>query len=200
MISNHQHSIVLGVRKALPGVKHQFCHFHVLRNALMPIADMNRGMKKDIRGIKGIEGSLPDRDNAIAPVIGDSCSLLRALPIYPGTSPLEFSGMGAFRKLTPLDGTMRRMLPVHRDRELDHLVRITWRWREFTSRYRDTAYLARYASNHRRILSLNITSGEAMKLMEDFPASIRTKMLEGRSFSSLSAMTKTLENHWDELF
>ena len=70
VISDHQKSIVLGVKKALPGVKHQFCHFHVLRNALLPIADMDRKMKKDmrkrIRGISKIERSVAERTDGHA--------------------------------------------------------------------------------------------------------------------------------------
>ncbi|MCL4334156.1 MAG: transposase [Candidatus Thermoplasmatota archaeon] len=49
VISDHHHSIRLGVKKALPGIRHQFCHFHVLRNACLPIVDTDRKLKKEIR-------------------------------------------------------------------------------------------------------------------------------------------------------
>ena len=74
VISDHQASIRIGVKKALPGVKRQFCHFHVLRNALKPIIDRDRRMKKNIRkrirGISRIESSVLDRDDPQASIIG----------------------------------------------------------------------------------------------------------------------------------
>ena len=76
VISDHQASIRIGVEKALPGVKHQFCHFHVLRNALKPMIDMDRRIKKNmrrIRGISRIESSIQDRDDAQASIIRVYC-------------------------------------------------------------------------------------------------------------------------------
>lgn len=203
VISDHQHSIVLGVKKALPGVKHQFCHFHVLRNALKPMIDMDRKMKKDIRirmhGISRIEKSLPDGDGS-AMVIRDACSLSRALLIYPGTTPLEFTGMQVFQKLASLDGVLRRMIALHNDRNLERLTGITGRWREFIPVYRDIASLSVYADELRRILSLKASSTEVMKLLGDFIATLREKVQEGGIYLKLNAMIETLENHWDGLF
>lgn len=204
VISDHQRSIVLGVQKALPGVKHQFCHFHVLRNALLPMANMDRKLKKDlrirIRGIAGIERSLDGRDDADASTLRNACSLLRALLIYPETVPLEFSGMVVFQHLASLDGVLRRMSSSRKDGELDRLVKITGRWREFIQRYRDISSLVRYANELRRILSLNISSGDAMKLMEDFLPSLKAKASEGGIYSSLDAMIEAIEHHWPGLF
>lgn len=60
IISDRQASIRIGVEKTLPGVKHQFCHFYVFRNALDPIIDMDRrGIKKSRR--KRIREHIEDR-------------------------------------------------------------------------------------------------------------------------------------------
>ena len=203
-ISDHQHSIVLGVKRALPGVKHQFCHFHILRNAMKPMMDMDRKLKKDmrirIRGISGIERSLRERSDAPARILADSCSLLRALIIYPGTTPLEFSGMTVFQELASLDGTLRRMLSARKDRDLERLMKITGKWREFIRGYRDIASLVGYANKLRRILSMNTSSGEARKRLGDFLSSIRAKESVGGLYSSLGAMIDAIEHHWDGLF
>ena len=203
-ISDHQRSIVLGVKRALPGVKHQFCHFHILRNAMKPMIDMDRKLKKDIRirirGISGIERSLSERSDAPVRNLTDSCSLLRALLIYPGTTPLEFSGMEVFQKLASLDGVLRRMLSARKDRDLERLVKITGRWREFIQRYRDIASLAGYSYDIRRMLSMKTPSGVVMERMGDFLSSLKAKEPEGGIYSSLRAMIDAIEHHWDGLF
>ena len=57
VISGHQHSISLAVAGSLPVVPHQFCHFHVHRNACLPITDMDMQLKKKVR--KRIRGIAP---------------------------------------------------------------------------------------------------------------------------------------------
>ena len=204
VISDHQRSIVLGVKKALPGVKHQFCHFHVLRNALLPISDMDRRMKKDlrirIRGIAGIEKSLRSRDDASVPAVKDACSLLRGLLIYPGTSPMDFPGMAVFQGLASLDGTVRRMLSFRHDKDLERLARITGRWREFVKQYRDVSALVRYANRLRSILASTGGSSAVRTELHAFLQSVNSRIREGGIHSSLNAMAQAIENHWGGLF
>ncbi|MHB8395874.1 MAG: transposase [Thermoplasmataceae archaeon] len=203
VISDHQHSIRLGVKKALPGIKHQFCHFHVLRNALLPISDRDRALKKDIRkrirGLSAIEESLSRRNDDCSH-IRDACSLTRSLLIYPGSMPLEFSGMAVFQHLAALDGTLRRMISSRDDRDLRRLASITGRWREFVRRYRDLSALVQYANSLRLILSSTSSSEDVKKSLSGFMDSVRAKIREGGIWSDLDPMVETLENHWDGLF
>jgi hypothetical protein len=59
VISDAQESIRLAVRQVFPGVPHGFCHFHVLREAVKPIFEADRHMKKEIkqqvRDLRGVE-------------------------------------------------------------------------------------------------------------------------------------------------
>src|SRR3954464_8978331 len=59
VISDGQDSIRKAVAKALPGVPHQLCHFHYLREAAKPIYEADRHAKKElkkrVRGIRKIE-------------------------------------------------------------------------------------------------------------------------------------------------
>jgi hypothetical protein len=57
VVSDGQRSIRIAVAKALPGVPHQLCHFHSLREAAHPIfeAHAKKELKKRIRGIRPIE-------------------------------------------------------------------------------------------------------------------------------------------------
>ena len=59
VVSDGQHSIRNAVAKALPGVPHQLCQFHYLREAALPIYEADRHakkvLKKKVRGVRPIE-------------------------------------------------------------------------------------------------------------------------------------------------
>src|SRR5271170_3128534 len=59
VVSDGQHSIRKAVAQALPGVPHQLCHFHYLREAARPIYEADRQAKKElkkhVRGVRPIE-------------------------------------------------------------------------------------------------------------------------------------------------
>src|SRR6478735_9188439 len=59
VISDGQDSIRKAVARALPGVPHQLCHFHYLREAAKPISEADRHAKKElkkrVRGIRKLE-------------------------------------------------------------------------------------------------------------------------------------------------
>ena len=73
-VSDGQESIRKAVAGALPGVPHQLCHFHYLREAAKPIYEADRHAKKEfkkrVRGIRQIEraeeGSEGGEDDAEA--------------------------------------------------------------------------------------------------------------------------------------
>ena len=56
VISDGQHSIRKAVAEALPGVPHQLCQFHYLREAARPIYEADRHakveLKKKVRGVR----------------------------------------------------------------------------------------------------------------------------------------------------
>ena len=59
VVSDGQDSIRKAMAQALPGVPHQLCHFHYLREAAKPIYEADRHAKKElkkrVRGIRQIE-------------------------------------------------------------------------------------------------------------------------------------------------
>lgn len=64
VISDGQRSIRNAVARALPGVPHQLCHFHYLRESATPIADADRHAKKElkkhVRGVRPLERALEE--------------------------------------------------------------------------------------------------------------------------------------------
>lgn len=65
VISDGEQSIRLAVREALPGVPHQLCQFHYLREATRPMYEADRHakkeLKKQVRGVRAIERSVEER-------------------------------------------------------------------------------------------------------------------------------------------
>ncbi len=65
VITDGQRSIRNAIARALPGVPHQLCHFHYLREAAKPIAaaDLHakKELKKHVRGVRPIERALEGR-------------------------------------------------------------------------------------------------------------------------------------------
>jgi len=66
VISDGQQSLRKAVAKALPGVPHQLCHFHYLREAARPLYEMDRHAAKEltkkVRGVRPIERALEGRN------------------------------------------------------------------------------------------------------------------------------------------
>ena len=69
VVSDGQHSIRNAVASALPGVPHQLCHFHYLREAALPAYEADRHakkeLKKQVRGVRPIERALEEREVAL---------------------------------------------------------------------------------------------------------------------------------------
>jgi hypothetical protein len=77
VITDGQHSIRNAVARALPGVPHQLCHFHYLREAAKPIADADRHakkeLKKQVRGVRPLERELEGRTDEEAEAVRGYC-------------------------------------------------------------------------------------------------------------------------------
>src|ERR671933_660734 len=70
VLSDGQRSIRQAVARALPGVPHQLCHFHYLREAALPIYEADRHAKKElkkrVRGVRPIERGMEGREDGEA--------------------------------------------------------------------------------------------------------------------------------------
>src|SRR3954452_18860197 len=73
VVSDGQHSVRRAARLALPGVPHQLCQFHYLREAALPIFEADRHAKKElkkrVRGVRPIERAAEGRDDAEAEAV-----------------------------------------------------------------------------------------------------------------------------------
>jgi hypothetical protein len=113
VISDGQHSIRLAVAQVLPGVPHQLCQFHFLREAAMPVFEADRHLKKElkaqIRGIRPIERSVEGRDDVEAQVVGRYCSAVRSAITDDGHPPLDAAGVRLKQRLETVTESLQRV-------------------------------------------------------------------------------------------
>jgi len=113
VVSDGRHSIRNAVAAALPGVPHQLCQFHYLREAARPIYEADRNAKKElkkkVRGVRGIERRVEGREDARAEVIRGYCSAVRSALTDDGRPPLEASGLKLRGRLAAIEASLGRV-------------------------------------------------------------------------------------------
>jgi Transposase, Mutator family len=112
VVSDGQHSIRKAVAQALPGVPHQLCHFHYLREAARPIYEADRNakkqLKKKVRGVRKIERAAEGRDGPVAEAIRGYCSAVRSALTDDGRPPLEACGLKLHQRLAAVSASLGR--------------------------------------------------------------------------------------------
>lgn len=113
VVSDGQHSIRKAVAQALPGVPHQLCQFHYLREAARPIYEADRHakklLKKKVRGVRKIERSAEGREGAEAEATLGYCSAVRSALTDDGRPPLDASGLKLRQRLTAVSASLGRV-------------------------------------------------------------------------------------------
>jgi hypothetical protein len=112
-VSDGQHSIRKAIAGALPGVPHQLCPFHYLREAARPIYEADRHaqkeLKKRVRQVRGIERAVEARTDPEADVIRGYCSAVRSALTDDGRPPLEASGLKLHDRLQAIAESLDRV-------------------------------------------------------------------------------------------
>ena len=113
VVSDGQHSVRKAVAEALPGVPHQLCQFHYLREAARPIYEADRHAKKElkkkVRGVRKIERSLEGRADPEAEAIRGYCDAVRSAITDDGRPPLEASGLKLEGRLKEVEASLGRV-------------------------------------------------------------------------------------------
>lgn len=113
VVSDGQTSIKKAVAKALPGVPHQLCQFHYLREAALPIYEADRHakvqLKKKVRGVRPIERSVEQREDPEANVVRGYCAAVRSALTDDGRPPLEASGLKLRDRLQKVAASLDRV-------------------------------------------------------------------------------------------
>lgn len=97
VISGGQHAARDAVAAARPGVPHQLCPLHYLREAARPICEADRHaearLKKGVRGIRPIERQVEARADPEAGAVRGYCAAVRSALADDGRPPLGASGL-----------------------------------------------------------------------------------------------------------
>jgi hypothetical protein len=129
VISDAQDSIRLAVADVFPGVPHQLCQFHILKDAAEPLWAADRHLlvtaKKELRGLRAVEAQLrqpaapesaapapatPAPAEAASTVVADTVLALRQTVREHGTLPFDFAGLRVVAALDDLGQTLDRCL------------------------------------------------------------------------------------------
>jgi hypothetical protein len=113
VVSDGQTSIRRAVERALPGVPHQLCHFHFLREAARPVFEADRHakktLKKQIRGVRRIERAVEDVTDPQAEVVRGYCAAVRSAITDDGHPPLAASGLKLKGRLEAVADSLDRV-------------------------------------------------------------------------------------------
>jgi transposase-like protein len=111
-VSDGQQSIRKAVRRALPGVPHQLCHFHYLREAALPVFEADRNAKKElkkrVRKVRPIERAVEGREGPAAEAVRGYCSAVRSALTDDGRPPLDAAGLRLHKRLSAISASIAR--------------------------------------------------------------------------------------------
>jgi hypothetical protein len=113
VLSDGQQSIRKAVAAALPGVPHQLCQFHYLREAATPIFEADRHAKKElkkrVRGIRPLERAVEGKTDTEADVVRGYAVAVRSALTDDGQAPLDTPGLRLRERLTQVADSLQRV-------------------------------------------------------------------------------------------
>jgi hypothetical protein len=113
VVSDGQTSIRRAVERALPGVPHQLCQFHFLREAAQPVFEADRHakvrLKAEVRGVRPIERALEGQDDPPAEGARGYCAAVRSAITDDGRPPLAASGLRLKARLEAVADSLDRV-------------------------------------------------------------------------------------------
>ena len=112
VVSDGEHSVRNAVAKALPGIAHQLCHFHYLRQAAGPMWEADRHAKKElkkrVRGIRPLERAVEGCEDEEAEIVQGYCAAVRSALSDDGRPPLVASGLKLEARLSAISQSLDR--------------------------------------------------------------------------------------------
>src|SRR3954454_11786224 len=119
VVSDAQESIRLAVAEVFPGVPHQLCQYHALREAAEPLWEADRHLlvqaKKELRGLREVEERTrrpeqPAPTDPASAVVLDTVLALRQFVRERGQLPFAFSRLRTMEAFGGLGATLDRCL------------------------------------------------------------------------------------------
>jgi hypothetical protein len=213
VVSDGQDTIRKAVAQALPGVPHQLCHFHYLREAAKPIYEADRHAKKElkkrVRGVRPIERQAEKEASTEAEVVRDYCTAVRAALTDDGRPPLAAVGLRLQERLTAVGASLERVAaqdPRRPYRGLQRLRRLLHRgleqtaplWPPVRATYRWVKRVARLLENKTKRTAQQVRQGLSALLSKIRQAAAQAK--DPAVQEQLRHFVKVTKSYWSGLF
>jgi hypothetical protein len=128
VVSDKQESLCLAISRKLPGVPHQICHYHYLKDVAQPVCEADRKLKKElkqkVRGVREIERKVEPDTSATAQVVRDYCLAIRTVLHQDGKYPLEPAGVALYHCLQLIVASLQRALVQRPGSLLQRLLKL----------------------------------------------------------------------------
>jgi hypothetical protein len=128
VISDKQESLCLAIERELPGVAHQLCQFHYLRDVAQPVCQADRKLKKQlkhrVRGIREVERQVASKESDEAQITRGYCLAVREVMRDDGKYPLEPAGITLYDKLDQIGASLERAISKRASQRLCRLLLI----------------------------------------------------------------------------
>ena len=113
VVSDGQTSIRWAVARAFPGVPHQLCQFHFLREAALGVFEADRHAKKElkkrVRCVRPIERAVEGREDPEAELVHGYCAAVRSALTDDGRAPLDAAGLRLKTRLEAVSESLQRV-------------------------------------------------------------------------------------------
>jgi hypothetical protein len=209
VISDGQRSIRNAVASALPGIPHQLCHFHYLREAAKPISDADRHakkeLKKQVRGVRPIERALEGQMDEKAEAVRGYCLAVRSALTDDRRPPLEADGLKLKRRLQEISDSISRVTKKQEiPNELSRLQRLVQAGLTATENLWPAiqqAYVWVHKAAH---LLANAEQRDADTLKQEYQQLLATMVQQQDLLGALAPAVlhfqKVTTSYWDGLF
>jgi hypothetical protein len=211
-VSDGQQTIRKAVAQELPGVPHQLCHFHYLREAAKPIYEADRHAKKElkkrVRGVRSIERAAEGEEDVEAEIVRGYCAAVRAAVTDDGLPPLAASGLKLHQRLEAIAASLDRvaakakawpggLLKLRRlvRRGLEETARL---WPAVRVAYRWVKRVARLLENKAQRAATEVRRRLSGILSQMRAAAARVR--EGALRAQLRHFVKVTKSYWRGLF
>ncbi len=175
-ISDKQASICLAIEKELPGVPHQLCQFHYLRDMALPVCEADRKLKKQlkqkVRGIREVERQVARRSDDEAQITRGYCLALRKVLREDGKYPLEPAGIKLYDKLMQIDASLERPLKQRASAKLQRLRALLQAVSTQTKEYARLVIAWSWIHGLAQLLDQGSTRAEAEAQLLDYAVSL----------------------------
>jgi hypothetical protein len=212
VISDGQDTIRKAVARTLPGVPHQLCHFHYLREAAKPVSEADRHAKKElkkrVRGVRPIERAAAAEEDVEAEIVRDYCAAVRAALTDDGLPPLAAPGLKLQDRLEKIAASLDHVqalagrLPggLKKLRQLLHkgLEETASLWPPVRVAYRWVKRVARVLANPKQLPAKDVRRQLSAVLGQIRQAAARAKAEEVRE--QLAWFVKVTKSYWPGLF